>query len=113
MDRQYDLIWAVVDRDFADEAMTAARAAGARGGTIVFARGSGSKDTEPFFGVKLVSSKEILLIVVEREVRAAVMQAIYKKAGGPGVGNAVAFTLPVEDVIGIGGAYQTDDPAAR
>ena len=40
----HDLILTIVNRGFADEVMTAAKKAGAFGGTVVNARGTGTND---------------------------------------------------------------------
>ena len=63
-ERKFDLIVTIVNRGFADEVMNAARAAGAHGGTILWARGSGVHETEKFFGISIQPEKELVLILV-------------------------------------------------
>jgi hypothetical protein len=60
MEFGYDLVLAVVNQGYADEAMEAARQVGATGGTIVHARGVGMKQAEKFFGVSVQAEKEML-----------------------------------------------------
>ena len=51
MDNKYVAIVCIVNLGFTDLVMSAAKAAGARGGTILNARGTGNKDIEKYFGV--------------------------------------------------------------
>ena len=39
--REFELVITIVNRGFADKVMDAAKAAGATGGTVLYARGSG------------------------------------------------------------------------
>ena len=49
----YDLILAIVNQGHSDEAMDAAKAAGAGGGTLLHARKIGSEHEEEFFGISI------------------------------------------------------------
>ena len=81
--------------------MDAAREAGARGGTVIHARGTGQNRAERFLGISLASEKDVIMIVTLTETKAAMMQRIMKAAGpGPSAG-AVCFSLPVTDTAGI------------
>jgi len=103
MEFGYDLVLAVVNQGYADEAMEAARQAGAAGGTIVHARGVGMRQAEKFFGVSVQAEKEMLFTVVPAKLRQAVMDAVAAKAG-PGTGaGAVVFSLPVDEAFGLSG----------
>jgi nitrogen regulatory protein PII len=97
----YSLLFAIVKRGFAETVMTAAREEGARGGTIINARGTGSLDITTFFGVPIEPEKEIVLILTPKSVRLPIMKAIYKAAGLTTEGNGIVISLPVDDVIGI------------
>ena len=97
----YDLVLAVVNQGYADEAMEAARAAGATGGTIIHARGVGMKQAEKFFGVSVQAEKEVLFTVVSAKLRQAVMDAIAHKAGPGTDAGAVVFSLPVAEAYGL------------
>ncbi len=98
---EYDLIVTIVDRGFAEDVMDAARQAGAQGGTVVHARGSGIHETERFFGIAIQPEKEIVLILIARDSRHSVMKAVSEKAGLATPGKGIAFSLPVDDVAGI------------
>ncbi|MDR2635115.1 MAG: P-II family nitrogen regulator [Clostridiales bacterium] len=100
-DITFSLIMAVVDRGFASPVMAAARDAGARGGTIINARGTGNLDIEKFFGFIIEPEKEIILILTTKELRHEIMKAIYKTGGLTTEGHGFAIALPVEEVAGI------------
>jgi hypothetical protein len=82
--------------------MDAARAAGARGGTVLHGKGTGSKDAEKFFSVSIASEKEVILIVAKSSEKAAIMQSIVQGAGVGTEAGAVVLSLPVTAVAGFG-----------
>ena len=79
----HEVIFAIVNSGFAEEAMDIARQQGVRGGTILNARGVAKEDAAAFFGITIHAEKEILMMVMG------------KKAQG------IAFSLPVSDVAGL------------
>lgn len=97
----HEVIFAIVNSGFAEEVMEVAKARGARGGTILHARGVARKDAEEFFGITIHSEKEILMIVVEKEIRDNVLNAIYQEMGMAKRAQGIAFSLPVSDVAGL------------
>lgn len=99
--KKFELIITIVNRGFADDAMDAAKVAGASGGTILYARGTGVHEAEKFFGITIQPEKEVVLILTEYEKRREIMRAIVKGAGLKTEGRGMAFSLPVEDVVGI------------
>jgi len=94
-------ILCVVNRGFTDLVMVAARRAGAGGGTVLHARGTASKEMEKFYGIAVSPEKEIVLIVVAKELTDKVLLAINQEAGLETDGQGIAFALPVSDYIGI------------
>ena len=65
-----ELVVAIVNHGFEDEVMTAARAAGARGGTVFNARGTANSDDEvKFLGITLHPNKEIIFILTEQKTK--------------------------------------------
>ena len=61
--------------------MSAAKAAGAFGGTVVNARGTGTHELQHFFGAIIQPEKELVLILTEREKRNSIMEAICRDGG--------------------------------
>ncbi|MFW5780129.1 MAG: P-II family nitrogen regulator [Bacillota bacterium] len=106
---KYSLIMIVVKRGFAETVMEAAKSQGAKGGTIIHARGTSSKETEMFLGINIEPEKDLVLVIIEDEKRKAVMRAINKKAGINLEGNALVFALPVDEVIGSINADKYED----
>ena len=98
---KYEVIVAIVNEGHSDKVMDAAREAGARGGTITHARGSGTKDIEKKYGIVITPSKEMLYILVNENIRDNVMAAINKAAGLDTMGQGIIFSLPVDNVSGL------------
>lgn len=98
----YEIILAIANEGYTDAVMDAARAAGARGGTVLHGKGTGSKDAEKFFSVSIASEKEVILIVAKSSEKTAIMQSIVREAGVGTEAGAVAISLPVTAVAGFG-----------
>ena len=97
----HEVIFAIVNAGYAEVAMKVAREQGARGGTILNARGVAREEAAAFFGITLHSEKEILMMVVEKDIRDAVLNAIYREMGMAKAAQGIAFSLPVSDVAGL------------
>jgi len=98
---KHDLILAIVNRGFTDLVMEAALPAGARGGTVVHARGAGAEQASRFLGITIQPEKEMVLILVPHEIKVPVMQSIVRDAGMSSEGQGLVFSLPVNDVMGV------------
>ncbi|MBR5126634.1 MAG: P-II family nitrogen regulator [Oscillospiraceae bacterium] len=98
---EHEVVFAIVNAGFAEDVMDVAREQGVRGGTILNARGVLKEDAATFFGITLHADKEILMMVVEREIRDKVLNAIYKEMGMAKKAKGIAFSLPVSDVAGL------------
>ncbi|MDL2287839.1 P-II family nitrogen regulator [Oscillospiraceae bacterium OttesenSCG-928-F05] len=99
--RKYELILTIVDRGFAEEAVEAAREAGATGGTIINARGIGVHEDFSFFGVPIEPEKEIVLSLVKREITDAVIRQVEKNLKLDKPGKGICFVMPVDRAVGI------------
>ena len=95
-----ELIVCIINDGFSDLVMTAAKNAGARGGTIFHGKGTGNSDIEKFFGISITPEKEIVFIIINSEQKDAIVSAIYKDAGLDTKGQGIIFTLPVSDFVG-------------
>jgi nitrogen regulatory protein P-II 1 len=96
----YDLLITIVNRGFADTVMDAARSKGAKGGTIVNARGTAG-EAEKFFNISIQPEKEMVLIVVPHDIRAQIMEEIILKAGLKTDGQGIIVSVPVESATGL------------
>ena len=97
----HEVIFAIVNAGYAEEAMDIARAQGARGGTILNARGVAREREAAFFGIALHSEKEMLMLVVEKSIRDKILNALYQQMGMGKKAQGIVFSLPVSDVAGL------------
>ena len=100
-DTTLELLVIVSNQGHNDLVMDAARGAGAYGGTVLHARGTGMNQAEGFFGVFLASEKDLTLIVTKKEQKNGIMQAVMKKAGMDTPAKSIIFSLPVSDAAGL------------
>ena len=96
----FELIVAIINKDYASNLMEAAREAGAKGGTILNARGTGDHNVEKLFGLTLQHEKDVVLILTEVKNKIAIMKSITETVGLNTLGRGICFSMPVEDVIG-------------
>ena len=97
----HELIICIVNNGFSDTVMEAAKEAGARGGTVLNARGTANKEAEAFYHIAIQPEKEVVMILVPLNVKDAVLHALYEKAGLNTMGQGIAFALPVDQVVGL------------
>ena len=97
----HHLIIVITEPGYTNMVMDAARSAGAYGGTVIHAKGTGMELAEKFMGVSLASEKELVLIVTQTELKNPIMQAIMKDAGLQTKAKSIAFSLPVTDTAGL------------
>ena len=100
-DTKHELIIVIANQGNSELVMDAARSAGAYGGTIIHAKGTGKEAAEKFMGVSLAAEKEIIYIVTKTSLKNAIMKAIMEQAGLQTRAKAIAFSLPVTDTAGL------------
>ena len=98
----HEMIFIIVNSGFADDVMTAARKAGAHGGTVLNARGTGKQEDVKFFGITIVPEKEILLIITEKEKSAAILDAIKALDCFATPGSGIVFSSDVDNFTILG-----------
>lgn len=101
LDPAHELIMIIANDGYSDEIMDAAREAGAGGGTVLHAKGTGARKAEKFFGVSLAEEKEMIVIVSRSEQKSAIMQSVLANCGPGSAAGAVCFSLPVSAVAGL------------
>lgn len=102
----HEVIFAIVNSGYAEEAMAIARELGARGGTILNARGVAREDEAAFFGITIHAEKEILMLVVEKQIRDNILNALYQRMGMGKKAQGITFSLPVSDTAGLAKAIE-------
>lgn len=100
-DTKHQLITVIAEQGYTNLIMDAARAAGAYGGTVIHAKGTGMEIAEKFMGVSLAAEKEIIFIVTKTSQKNDIMQAIMRDAGPSSKAKAIVFSLPVTDTAGL------------
>jgi len=105
---KHEVIFCIVNSGFSETVMSAATSAGAKGGTILTARGTAKKEAEKFFHITVHPEKEIVLILVPAKIRDNVLHALYLNVGLNTEGQGIAFSMPVECVAGLN--FETQQP---
>lgn len=111
--REYSLVVTAMQKGYAEEAMEAARAAGAAGGSVITATTINDKKAEQLIGVTLQKETDVLVILVKEEGKDAIVEAILKRVGLKTDGGGVVFSLPVDNVVGVGGVGLTAPKIAQ
>jgi nitrogen regulatory protein PII len=96
-----NLILSILNNGFSDEFMAAARKAGARGGTVLSARGLSQQVMKKFFGISVQEEKEIIIILADKDTKTAIMQAVNNAYGISSKAGGVIFSLPVDQVMSL------------
>ena len=101
--KKNSLILVTVNQGFTDEVMDTARKAGARGGTIIRARWAGDESFAQSRGITtLQAEKEMIFIVVPKEMRNAVMEAVNTQHGLQSEAGAMVSAVAIEQLVHLG-----------
>lgn len=98
----HSVIFIVVNQGHTDEVMNTARAAGARGGTIIRSRWAGSEEAETFYGITLQAEKEVIAIVAGAERRKQIMESVNKKHGMNTKAGALICSVAIDHMQRLG-----------
>lgn len=101
MDYQHEVIFCIVNAGFSEAVMRSACNVGAHGGTVLHARGTANADAEKLFGITIQPEKEIVMIIVETEIKDDVLHALYNDVGLKTDCQGIAFSMPVDNVVGL------------
>lgn len=101
-DKNYQMINVIVNKGYAEDAMAAARKAGAGGGTIMGARGTAKEGDAAFFGMKIVPEKEMLMILVPSEKKDDIVAAITALPCFAEAGSGIVFCNEAQDFTVLG-----------
>ena len=100
-DTTYELIIAIADQGNLEMVMDAARGAGAYGGTVIHAKGTGMEYAEKYLGVTIAAEKAMIFIVTKKAQKNSIMKAIMEQAGMQSPAKTIVFSLPVTDTAGL------------
>ena len=91
MDEKFELIMCIINAGFSDAVMDAARSCGARGGTVIHARGTARQEVETRFNISIHPEKEVVLILASNKIKDDILHAIYQEVGLNSPGQGIAF----------------------
>jgi nitrogen regulatory protein PII len=97
----FKLIVAMIKTNETDQIVTAAKAAGGTGATIIPARGTGIHEAKTFFGLTLEAQTDVVLFLLEASLVAPVLDSIYEAGRLKEAGTGIAFVIDVEDAVGL------------
>lgn len=98
---EHELILCIVNAGLSDTVMDVAREVGAKGGTVIDAHGTANKEAEKFFKITIQPEKEMVMILVPVALKDEIMHQLYKKVGLDTPGQGIAFSMPVDSVVGL------------
>ena len=101
MKYKHEAIFCIVNSGYSEAVMESAKKFGARGGTVINARGTAGKDAEKFFNITVEPEKEIVMILVDKKIKNDILHALYQAVGLNTPGQGIAFSMPVESVVGL------------
>lgn len=99
----YKAIYVAVDKGNAEDVIEAANRAGARGGTIFNARGSGIHEAQKLFSVEIELEKEMVLIIAKSEMKDSIVSSIRTELNLDTPGNGILFVMDVGEAYGLYG----------
>lgn len=99
-EKKYHLVITIVLEGHLEQVMNAAKKMGANGGTVIRGRGLGNKEAVKLFGFQIEPGRELVLNVVEEEIKNQVMEEITKEVGLKTPGKGICISLPVDSVAG-------------
>jgi nitrogen regulatory protein PII len=97
---QYDCIITIVDKGKSRDCVKAARAAGARGGTLIHGHGAGIP-TDFYYPLVIEPQKNIVFHIVPKDKSDAVKERIISDLELGKTGKGIIFTLPVTRTSGL------------
>lgn len=95
------LIITIANEGSAETIMSAAKKAGATGGTTISGRGLEPNQIIKFLGLALEPEKDVVLILAPDSKKTAIMNKIVEKCGSHTDQAGLCFSLPVDHVEGI------------
>jgi len=95
------LIVTVVNKGMARKVVQASKDAGARGGTVIPGRGTGTREMMRFLGIPFEAEKEVILTLLSGREVEPVQRAIRETAKLDRPGAGIAFVIRVDSALGL------------
>lgn len=100
-DSMYNSIFIVVDKGQGASVMESANAAGAKGGTILSARGVAGGETSKIFEMEIEPEKEVVMIIASHDITDKIVDQVNKDLKLDAEGNGIIFVQSVNNVHGL------------
>ena len=101
MKYKHKAIFCIVNAGYSEAVMDTAKAFGASGGTVIHARGTANSEAEKLYEITIQPEKEIVMILVSEELKDDILTALYRSVGLNTPGQGIAFSMPVDAVVGL------------
>ena len=101
LEEGYELIVTIVNKGWSDKVIKVGREAGARGATVLHARGSGLHDIISFLGIAIEPEKELILNVVPEDMSEKIVASISDAINLKDVGTGISMVIPLRGVSGL------------
>src|SRR5690606_22213580 len=98
---EYEVIWTIVERGLGQEVVDTATDAGAKGATIINARGAGLHENNKFFSINIEPEKEIVMIIIRKEKTDDIVNAINEALKIEEPGKGILFVMDVNRTSGL------------
>jgi len=95
------LIVTIVRKGWGNTVLEASGKAGATGGTVLLGRGVGVNEKDSIFGIPIEPEKEIVLTLASAQQSDAILREIVRAAELDDPGKGLAFTFPIDKVVGV------------
>jgi nitrogen regulatory protein PII len=99
--QMYHIITTIVEKGKGEDVVNASKEAGARGGTIINARGSGVNETYKVFNIEVEPEKEIVLIIAQADESETIMTNIRHELKIDEPGQGIIFVQEAAEVHGL------------
>ena len=97
----YKIIHVVVDKGKGGDVIEAANKAGARGGTILNARGAGINEAQKLFSIEIEPEKESVFIITKSEMKDSIIESVRTSMEIDKPGKGIIYVLDIKEVYGL------------
>ena len=101
METKFEVIFCIVNNGYSDVVMDVARQEIINANLPIRKIEMTKEEAEKFYGIVITPEKEIIMIIVEQEIKEKILHAIYEEAGLASPGQGIIFSLPISHVVGI------------
>ena len=100
-EEMYKAIFTIVEREQSEDVIDAAEKAGSKGGTVIYARGSGVTETQKLFAMEIEPEKAIVLVLAEKDKVQSIVDSISTNLGIEEPNSGIIFTTSVSNAKGL------------